>query len=114
MGARMTKARIDLLQGTLAMLILKALDRGPSHGYQIARTIEQATDDVLGVEEGSLYPALHRMQQRGWIKARWGLSENNRKAKYYELTDVGRSQLDAEAAEWGRYAAAVDRMLKLT
>lgn len=108
----MTKARIDLLQGTLAMLILKALERGASHGYQIARTIENATDDVLRVEEGSLYPALHRMQQRGWIKARWGLSENNRKAKYYELTKLGRGQLQDETAEWERYSGAVARMLK--
>ncbi len=108
----MTKARIDLLQGTLAMLILKSLERGSCHGYQIARIIEQATDDVLIVEEGSLYPALHRMQQRGWVKARWGLSENNRKAKYYELTEEGRAQLDNETAEWERYAGAVGRMLK--
>ena len=108
----MTRQRMDMLQGTLAMLILKALERGPSHGYQIARTIETATDDVLCVEEGSLYPALHRMQQRGWVSARWGLSENNRKAKYYELTDVGQEQLQSETAEWERYAGAVAQMLK--
>jgi transcriptional regulator len=112
MGDVMTKARIDLLQGTLAMLILKALERSSCHGYQIARIIEQATDDVLAVEEGSLYPALHRMQQRGWIKAKWGLSENNRKAKYYDLTDDGRAQLENETAEWERYSDAVARMLK--
>ncbi len=106
------KPKIDLLQGTLAMLILKALEGGSSHGYQIARTIEQATDDVLCVEEGSLYPALHRMQQRGWIKARWGLSENNRKAKYYELTETGQDQLKSETAEWERYAGAVGQMLR--
>ncbi len=108
----MTKSKIDLLQGTLAMLILKALDGKSSHGYQIARTIEQATDDVLCVEEGSLYPALHRMQQRGWIQASWGLSENNRKAKYYELTEVGHAQLENETAEWERYAGAVAQMLR--
>lgn len=108
----MTKSRMDLLQGTLAMLILKSLEGGPQHGYGVARTIEQATDDVLRVEEGSLYPALHRMQQRGWIQASWGVSENKRKAKFYELTDLGREQLSREAAEWERYAAAVGQMLQ--
>lgn len=106
------KDRIDLLQGTLALLILKSLDPGRQHGYQIARTIERNTDDVLHVEEGSLYPALHRMQQRKWIRASWGVSENNRRAKFYELTALGRKQLAKEADEWGRYAHAVARMLE--
>ena len=112
MGDAKNMPRIELLQGTLAMLILKALERGASHGYQIARTIEFATDDVLRVEEGSLYPALHRMQQRRWIRAKWGRSENNRKAKYYELTKVGRAQLENQTADWERYATAVEQMLQ--
>jgi len=107
----MNASRIDLLQGTLAMLILKALQRGAAHGYQIARTIETTTDDVLRVEEGSLYPALHRMEQRRWIRAKWGLSENNRKAKYYELTKKGQAQLENQTADWERYSAAVAQML---
>ena len=108
----MARPRMDLLQGTLAMLILKALEGGPMHGYQIAKTIERATDDVLSVEEGSLCPALHRMQKRKWVKAKWGLSENNRKAKYYELSTLGQEQLDNETAEWARYSGAVERMLR--
>ena len=108
----MATSRMDLLQGTLALLILKALESGPQHGYGVARTIEQSTDDVLRVEEGSLYPALHRMQQRGWIASSWGLSENKRKAKYYKLTDLGRAELAAEAQAWERYTAAVGRMLQ--
>jgi PadR family transcriptional regulator PadR len=112
MGDGIKMQRIDLLQGTLAMLILKALERGASHGYQVARTIELATDDVLRVEEGSLYPALHRMQQRGWIRAKWGKSENNRKAKFYELTKNGRAQLENQTADWERYASAVEQMLQ--
>ena len=107
----MTKTRMDLLQGTLAMLILKSLEGKPQHGYGVARAIERSTDDVLRVEEGSLYPALHRMLQRKWIEARWGLSENNRKAKFYQLTDLGRAQLRQESVEWKRYAAAVEQML---
>ena len=108
----MTTTRVDLLQGTLAMLILKALDRESMHGYGVARTIERATNDVLRVEEGSLYPALHRMEKRGWIASVWGLSENKRRAKYYELTDLGREQLSAEATEWERYARAVAQMMQ--
>jgi transcriptional regulator len=106
------KDRIDLLQGTLGLLVLKSLEQGARHGYQIARTIERNTDDVLRVEEGSLYPALHRMQQRKWIKASWGVSENNRRAKFYELTALGRAQLAREAEDWDRYAAAVARLLE--
>jgi transcriptional regulator len=108
----MTKTRVDLLQGTLAMLILKALEHEPMHGYGVARTIEQATDDVLRVEEGSLYPALHRMEKRGWIASVWGRSENKRRAKFYQLTDLGREQLSEEATEWERYARAVAQMMR--
>ncbi len=108
----MTRAQLDLLRGTLDMLILKALEPKAMHGYDIARLIEVATDDVLRVEEGSLYPALHRMERRRWIKAKWGRSDNNRRAKFYELTNQGRAQLRAESAEWKRYTAAVAAMMR--
>ena len=108
----MSGRRTDLLQGTLDMLVLKALEPGPQHGYGVARTIERATDDVLRVEEGSLYPALHRMEERGWIASTWGRSENRRRAKFYELTDLGRRQLSEEAEEWQRYSEAVARMMR--
>jgi len=88
-------------------LILKALSWGPAHGYAVARWIQQATDDALAVGEGSLYPALHRLEEREWISASWGPSENNRQAKYYALTRRGRTQLKIEAANWRRYAAAI-------
>ena len=107
----MPRKKTDLLQGTLDLLVLKALDGNPSHGYAVARTIERVTDDVLRVEEGSLYPALHRMEERGWITSYWGQSENRRRAKFYELTDLGRHQLSVEATEWTRYADAIARML---
>lgn len=97
----------DILKGTLDLLILKALSWGPLHGYAIARQIEQATDDALAVGEGTLYPALHRLEERGWIAATWGASENNRRAKFYALTKTGRAQLTVEARNWRRYAAAV-------
>ena len=97
----------DILRGTLDLLILKTLSWAPTHGYGIARWIEQCTDDTLQVEEGSLYPALHRLEERGWIAATWGASENNRQAKFYALTRRGRTQLQVEAASWRRYAAAV-------
>ena len=102
----------DILRGTLDLLILKALSWGPAHGYGVARWIEQATGDALAVGEGSLYPALHRLEERGWIAANWGASENNRQAKYYALTKVGRAQFDIEADNWRRYAAAVFAALK--
>ena len=102
----------DLLQGTLAMLILKALLPGaPTHGYGIAAWIERVTDDVLRVEEGSLYPALRRIEDREWVTSAWGLSENNRRAKFYTITAAGRAQLRTEGAVWLRYAAAVTRAL---
>ncbi len=105
------RRRIDLLQGTLDLLILKVLEGQPTHGYGVARTIERVTDDVLKVEEGSLYPALHRMEERGWISSTWGRSENKRRAKFYTLTEAGRRQLAAETVEWSRYANAIAQML---
>lgn len=104
--------KIDLLQGTLDMLILKALTRGPSHGYAVVRWIQQATDDALRVEEGSLYPALHRLEKRRWISSHQGLSENNRKAKYYKLTAQGRKQLSAELSNWERLSEAITKVMQ--
>jgi PadR family transcriptional regulator PadR len=100
-------AATDILRGTLDLLVLKALSWGPAHGYAVARWIEWASGDVLQVGEGSLYPALHRLEERGWISAEWGVSENNRRAKYYALTRRGRAQLHAEDATWRRFATAV-------
>jgi PadR family transcriptional regulator PadR len=104
-------AKMDLLQGTLDVLILKTLSWGPLHGYAVVRWIARQTEEALHIEEGALYPALHRMEQRGWIEAEWGVSENNRRAKFYRLTDEGRRQLQAEAVSWQRYAEAVGRVL---
>lgn len=98
---------IDVLRGTLDLLILKALSWGSAHGYSVAEWIERVTDDTLVIEEGSLYPALHRLEERGLIEAEWGLSGNNRRAKYYALTGAGRQALRAESATWTRYARAV-------
>jgi transcriptional regulator len=103
----MADAGIEVLRGTLDLLILKAVSWEPVHGYGVARWIEQATNDVLRIEEGSLYPALHRLEARGWIQAEWGTSENNRRAKYYALTGKGRAQLRVEAATFTRFAHAV-------
>jgi PadR family transcriptional regulator, regulatory protein PadR len=103
----MNGPNVEVLRGTLDLLILKAVSWGPTHGYGVARWIEHATDDVLQIEEGSLYPALHRLETRGWIAAEWGTSENNRRAKFYTLTPVGRSQLRVEAARWTCFAHAV-------
>ena len=97
----------ELVQGTLDMLILKSLSGGPLHGYAIVRRIQQASHDCLKVEEGSLYPALHRMERRGWIDAQWGLSETNRKAKYYRLTTAGGAQLKVAARNWDRVVEAI-------
>ena len=101
-----------LLQGTVELLVLKTLSWGPMHGYGIAAWIEESTDDVLRVEEGSLYPALYRMARKGWIRGEWGVSENNRRAKYYELTAEGRRQLEAQAAGWERMSDAVSRAMR--
>jgi PadR family transcriptional regulator, regulatory protein PadR len=103
--------RIDLLQGTLDMLILKALSWNSMHGYGISSWLEQMTNAALMVEEGSLYPALHRMAKRGWVKAEWGVSENNRRAKYYSLTAAGRKQLVAEAAAWDRFTSVISQVM---
>jgi len=103
---------LDLLQGTLDLLVLKTLTWGPMHGYAVARWIRETTRDELHVEEGALYTALHRMEKRGWIAAEWGVSENNRKARYYKLTAAGRRQLLGKAAAFERYADAVFRVLR--
>jgi transcriptional regulator len=103
--------RLDLLQGTLDMLILRTLIRGPQHGQGVALAIQQISDDELLVEHGALYPALQRLEARGWITAEWGVSANNRKARFYELTAAGRRQLVAETAKWRRFAAAIGRVL---
>lgn len=106
--------RVDLLQGTLDMLVLKALTWGSMHGYGIVSWLEQMTESALVVEEGSLYPALHRLAKRGWVSAEWGVSENNRRAKYYELTAEGKRQYRAQRAGWKRYASAVDAAIDTT
>jgi PadR family transcriptional regulator PadR len=102
----------ELLRDTLDMLILKTLTRGRMHGYAIAEFIEEATGDVLRVEEGALYPALHRLELRGWLAAEWGISENNRRAKYYRLTASGHKQLGEESARWDRMTAAVAQIME--
>jgi transcriptional regulator len=102
----------DLLQGTLDMMILKTLTRGALHGYDIAEAIHLASDEVLQVEEGALYPALHRLQLRGLLDAEWGLSDNNRRAKFYRLTEHGREHLAAESRRWSRLAGAVTRVMR--
>jgi len=101
----------ELLHGTLDVLILKTLAGGRRHGYAIARAIEEATDGVVEIEEGSLYPALYRMDKKGWVEAEWGLSELGRRAKFYRLTPRGRRHLTAQTAEWARFATAVSRVL---
>lgn len=108
----MAKSRTDLMQGTLELLILKTLSRGPLHGYGVARKIHEAVDDLLRVEDGSLYPALYRMEERGWIASAWGVSDNNRRAKFYRLTRAGRKRLDGERANWERVSRAIGRILE--
>jgi transcriptional regulator len=107
-----TVSDLELLQGTLDLLVLKALIWGPMHGYAVARWIAETTDDDLLIEEGALYTALHRMEKRRWIDADWGLSENNRRAKFYQLTALGRKQLRAKTATFTRYAEAVFKVLQ--
>jgi len=104
--------QIDILQGTLDMLILKTLLFGPQHGQRIAHSIEHTSKDVIRVDHGSLYPALHRLERRGWIASEWGTSENNRRAKYYRLTSVGRRQLHAESTKWERIVQAVASIMQ--
>ena len=107
-------AALDFQKGTLDLMILKTLSWGPAHGYGIARWIQQLTDDALVVGEGSLYPALYRLEDQGWIESKWGVSDNNRKAKFYSLTATGKKQLSAETANWDRVSAAINLVLKGT
>ena len=108
----MPDKKADLLKGTLDLLILKALTFGPRHGYGIARWLEESSQALLKIEEGSLYPALSRMEQRGWIRSEWGSSETNRKAKYYRLTAVGQGQLETQASGWDRLVEAMHLVLQ--
>lgn len=108
----MSTSKSDLLQGTLDMLILKVVALGPIHGYGISQRIQQITKDVLQVQQGSLYPALHRLEKRGWLTSEWGDSENNRQAKFYSLSRVGRKQLKEESANWDRLSEAVSLVMK--
>lgn len=108
----MPTARTDLMQGTLDLLILKTLARESMHGYGIVQRIHETADDLLKVEDGSLYPALYRMEERGWITSEWGLSENNRRAKFYKLTKAGLKQFEAERANWERISQAITRILQ--
>src|SRR5262252_9727741 len=105
---------VDLLQGTLDLMILQTLVLGPAHGHTIAHAIEHRSDEVLQVEHGSLYPALHRLEDRGWISSSWGTSENNRKARFYRLTQAGRKQLAEQASRWDELVEAINRVLRPT
>lgn len=108
----MGNAKNDILQGTLGLLVLRALKQGPLHGYGITVRIQKVSEDVLRIEEGSLYPALHRMEQDGWLKAQWGVSENGRRARFYELTAKGQRQLAEEEKNWERLTQAVAQVLR--
>ena len=108
----MGNERIDLPQGTLDLLILKTLALEPQHGWAISERIQQISSDMLRIQQGSLYPALHRLERRGWIKAKWGASQNNRRAKYYELSRSGRRQLEVEETAWRKLTAAVGQVLE--
>jgi PadR family transcriptional regulator, regulatory protein PadR len=103
---------IDLPQGTLDLLILRTLQTGPQHGWAISERVQQVSSEVLRIQQGSLYPALHRLERRGWIKARWGISDNNRRAKYYELTRVGHKQLEVETETWRKLTVAIAQVLE--
>jgi transcriptional regulator len=107
------QSRLDLLQGTLDLLILRALRAEPMHGWAISERIQQISRDVLQVNQGSLYPALHRLEHRGWIKAEWGISELGRRARFYSLTAAGRKQLEVEAENWNRLSDAISRVLRM-
>jgi PadR family transcriptional regulator, regulatory protein PadR len=109
---KVTAPPAEMLQGTLDMLVLRTLVLGPAHGHTIAHAIERGSEDVLQVEHGSLYPALHRLEDRGWIASFWGTSENNRKARYYRLTPAGRKQLDFETGRWDQLVRAIGRILR--
>ena len=110
----MSTNNADVLQGTLDMLILKALSLEPMHGWGISQRIQQISRDVLQINQGSLYPALHRLERKAWIEADWGTSENNRRAKYYQLTSLGKKQLAEERASWQRFMIAVERVMQTT
>jgi PadR family transcriptional regulator len=112
MSTRENRERLELLQGTLDLLILRTLIFGAQHGQGIARAIQQTSDEELLVEHGALYPALQRLEERGWISAKWGTSTNNRKARFYTLTSAGRKQLVKETSKWNRLAAAIGRVLE--
>ncbi len=107
----MPERNLDLPQGTLDLLILRTLALGPQHGWGISERVQQISSDVLRIQQGSLYPALHRLERRAWVKARWGTSENNRRAKFYELTKSGRRQLEVEKDAWRKLTTAVDQIL---
>jgi PadR family transcriptional regulator, regulatory protein PadR len=107
----MRNSRLELPQGTLDLLILKALALEPLHGWAVSERLQQISSDALQVQQGSLYPALHRLERHGWVKAKWAISENNRKARYYELTKQGRKQLETETAAWRKLTAVVDHVL---
>jgi len=109
----MGDAKSELLQGTLDLLILKTLALGPQHGFGISQRIQQVSKEVFQINQGSLYPALHRLEQRGWIAAEWGESDNNRRAKFYALTRTGRKQLETEQRNWAKVTAAIDRILEM-
>lgn len=108
----MANERIDLPQGTMDLLILRTLALGPQHGWAISERVQQVSSDVLQIQQGSLYPALHRLERRGWIKAQWGTSDNNRRAKYYELTPAGKKQLAVETESWRKLTVAVSQILE--
>ncbi len=107
----MSEQKIGVLKGAMDVLILKALSWGPMHGYSVSRWIRQVTDETFELQEGVLYPALHRLERKGWIQSEWGLSENNRRAKFYELTPLGRKQLQREMSTWARFAEAVGKVV---
>lgn len=109
----MADSKLDLLQGTLDLLILRTLATGPKHGWAVSERIQQISEDVLQVNQGSLYPALHRLEQQGWIKAEWGISELGRRARFYRLTAAGRKQLELEADQWSRLTHAISRILEM-
>ena len=108
----MMNERIDLPQGTLDLLILRTLALGPQHGWAISERVQQVSSDVLQIQQGSLYPALHRLERRGWIKSNWGISDNNRRAKFYELTPAGKKQLTVETENWRKLTVAVTQILE--
>ncbi|MDQ2947266.1 MAG: PadR family transcriptional regulator [Acidobacteriota bacterium] len=112
MSTKQDADRVELLQGTLDLLILQTLRLGSAHGHAIAKAIEYNSDEVLQVEQGSLYPALHRLIRRGWISSKEGVSENNRRANYYQLTSKGRKQLEIETTKWAKFAGAISRILR--